>query len=176
MWAAKIDGEGGRLVTACDGMCDVMKSLGIAVDGGKDSLSMAARLKNGDIVCAPGTLVISTYAPCIDVTKVVTPDFKVPDSTSTIIAYIPMASKDQKHRLGGSALAQCYNQLGNEFPDLDDPEYFKRAFNTIQTLIKEGFILSGHDVSDGGLVTALSEMAFAGNCGLSASINSTKCK
>ncbi|KAE9556208.1 hypothetical protein FO519_000547 [Halicephalobus sp. NKZ332] len=174
MWAAKIEGEGGKLVYACDSMCDVMKSLGIAVDGGKDSLSMAARLKNGDIVCAPGTLVISAYAPCIDVTKVVTPDFKVPTSTPTVVVYVPMAAKDSKYRLGGSALAQCYSQLGNEFPDLDDPEYFKKTFNVIQTLIKEELILSGHDVSDGGFVTALLEMAFAGNCGLQVSINSKK--
>lgn len=78
MWAAKVDGEGGSLPKACDAMCSIMQELGIAIDGGKDSLSMAARLKNGDVVCAPGTLVISAYAPCPDITKVITPDFKVP--------------------------------------------------------------------------------------------------
>lgn len=79
MWAAKIDNEGSRLVEACDAMCQIMKELGIAIDGGKDSLSMAAKCPNetgNDIVKAPGTLVISAYAPCTDITNVLTPDFK----------------------------------------------------------------------------------------------------
>lgn len=78
MWAAKIEGEGGKLVQACDAMCKLMKELGIAIDGGKDSLSMAARLKNNEIVCSPGTLVISCYAPCPNIYKVITPDLKLP--------------------------------------------------------------------------------------------------
>uniref|UniRef100_A0A914YYR7 phosphoribosylformylglycinamidine synthase n=1 Tax=Panagrolaimus superbus TaxID=310955 RepID=A0A914YYR7_9BILA len=172
MWAAKVDGEGGKLVQACDAMCAVMKKLGIAVDGGKDSLSMAARCKNNEIVCSPGTLVISTYAPCTDIQKVITPDFKIPDEAPTVIVYISMANPRQKYRLGGSALAQCYSQMGNEFPDMDSPEYFKKAFNVVQKLIQEELLFSGHDVSDGGLITALLEMAFAGNCEIHASITS----
>ena len=83
-----------------------------------------------------------------------------------------MANPRQKYRLGGSALAQCYSQLGNEFPDMDEPEYFKKAFNVIQKLVLEQLVLSGHDVSDGGLITALLEMAFAGNCETHANITS----
>lgn len=75
MWAAKLPGEGARLVEACDAMCDIMRQLGIAVDGGKDSLSMAAKVGR-ETVKAPGTLVISAYAPCTDITKVITPDLK----------------------------------------------------------------------------------------------------
>ncbi|XP_074926759.1 phosphoribosylformylglycinamidine synthase [Chelonoidis abingdonii] len=110
MWAAKQAGEGAALVDACGAMCDVMAQLGVAVDGGKDSLSMAARVGT-DIVMAPGTLVISAYAVCPDITATVTPDLKCPDG-------------------------------------------------------KESVLSAGHDVSDGGLVTCLLEMAFAGNCGL----------
>uniref|UniRef100_A0AC34F5M4 Formylglycinamide ribonucleotide amidotransferase n=1 Tax=Panagrolaimus sp. ES5 TaxID=591445 RepID=A0AC34F5M4_9BILA len=172
MWAAKVDGEGGKLVQACDAMCTVMKTLGIAVDGGKDSLSMAARCKNNEIICSPGTLVVSTYAPCTDIQKVVTPDFKIPDEAPTVIVYVSMANPRQRYRLGGSALAQCYSQLGNEFPDMDSPEYFKKAFNVVQKIIQEELIFSGHDVSDGGIITALLEMAFAGNCEIHASITS----
>lgn len=84
MWAAKVGDEGARLVAACDAMCKVMGELGIAVDGGKDSLSMAAMVANPNnaddseatIVKAPGTLVISAYAPCTNITRVLTPDFK----------------------------------------------------------------------------------------------------
>ena len=69
MWAAKLPGEGAALYEACLGMCSLMKELGVAVDGGKDSLSMAARIDQ-EVVKAPGTLVISSYAPCPDITKV----------------------------------------------------------------------------------------------------------
>ena len=83
-----------------------------------------------------------------------------------------MANPRPKYRLGASALAQCYSQLGNEFPDMDSPEYFKKVFNVIQKLIQEELIFSGHDVSDGGLITTLLEMAFAGNCEIHANITS----
>ncbi|MEF9437698.1 MAG: AIR synthase-related protein, partial [Candidatus Mariimomonas ferrooxydans] len=63
-------------------------------------------------------------------------------------------------------MAQVYNQLGNEPPDVDDPKLLKITFRTIQLLIAKGLILSGHDRSDGGLITTLLEMAFAGNCGI----------
>ncbi|MDD3487370.1 MAG: phosphoribosylformylglycinamidine synthase subunit PurQ [Candidatus Moranbacteria bacterium] len=94
-----------------------------------------------------------------------TPDFKQPGSSRII--FIDLANG--KKRLGGSALAQCYGQLGNECPDLEDSEFLKRAFMAIQELIDKGLILAGHDVSDGGLIVTLLEMAFAGNCGFSIS-------
>lgn len=70
MWAAKLPGEGWALYEACEAMCEVMKAVGVGVDGGKDSLSMAARVGGQRVVKAPGDLVVSAYAPCIDVTKV----------------------------------------------------------------------------------------------------------
>jgi phosphoribosylformylglycinamidine synthase len=170
MWAAKLPGEGARLYDAAVAMRDIMLDLGIAVDGGKDSLSMAARVIHpsgeNEIVKSPGSLVISAYAPCPDITKVVTPDFKMPGQSK--ILYIDLGNG--KNRLGGSALAQCYNQIGDESPDVDDPQLLKNSFNIIQHFIDKGLILSGHDRSDGGLITTLLEMAFAGNCGIEINI------
>lgn len=164
MWAAKLPGEGAALYEACTAMCNLMGQLGIAIDGGKDSLSMAARV-SGETVKAPGTLVVSTYAPCPDIRCIVTPDLKGPiHSTSTVLMLVDLSGG--KSRLGGSALAQCFNQLGDSVPDVDNPNLFGSAFRTTQGLIAGNKILSGHDVSDGGLVTCLLEMAFAGNCGL----------
>jgi phosphoribosylformylglycinamidine synthase len=97
-----------------------------------------------------------------DITKVVTPDIKSPGHSQLIFIDI----SEQQARLGGSALAQVYGQVGNDSPDADDPEMLKRAFDAIQKLVSENLILAGHDVSDGGLITTLLEMAFAGNCGL----------
>ncbi|MBI4684619.1 MAG: phosphoribosylformylglycinamidine synthase [Nitrospirae bacterium] len=166
MWAAKLPGEGAMLYDAAVALRDIMLELGIAIDGGKDSLSMAAKVikKDGitETVKSPGTLVISAYATCPDITKVITPDIKMPGKSRLI--FIDLG--DSKNRLGGTALAHVYNQIGDESSDIDNPKLLKRAFNTIQKLISEGLILSGHDRSDGGLITTLLEMAFSGNCGM----------
>jgi phosphoribosylformylglycinamidine synthase len=172
MWAPKLPGEGSRLYDAAVAMRDLMIKLGIAIDGGKDSLSMAARVTKPDgtieIVKSPGTLVISAYVSCPDITKTVTPDLKAPGRGKLL--FIDLARG--KNRVGGSAIAQVFNQVGSESPDIDDPELLKHAFNAVQKLIKKGLVLSGHDRSDGGLITTLLEMAFAGNCGIEVNLPS----
>jgi len=166
MWAAKLPGEGAALYDAATAMRDIMLDLGIAVDGGKDSLSMAARapLPEGgeELVKAPGELVISAYVTCPDVRSTVTPDLELPGRGCLLLVDLGSG----KHRLGGSALAQVFNQIGDETPDVDDADALGRAFAAIQQLIASGVLTAGHDRSDGGLVTTLLEMAFAGNCGI----------
>lgn len=166
MWAAKLPGEGAKLYDAAVALSDILTELGIAIDGGKDSLSMAAQVRGKDgeteTVKSPGTLVISAYATCPDITKVITPDIKRPGQSRLI--FIDLGGG--KDRMGGSSLAHAYNQLGDTPPDVDDPDLLKRVFNTVQELISRDMILSGHDRSDGGLITTLLEMAFSGNCGI----------
>jgi len=137
-----------------------MAPLGIAVDGGKDSLSMAAKA-GGETVKAPGALVITNYAVCPDVSLTVTPDLK---STASVLYLIDLSGG--RRRLGGTALAQCYAQIGDCPPDMDDPDLLLRAFDAIQELIKARRLRSGHDISDGGILTAVLEMAFAGDIGI----------
>jgi phosphoribosylformylglycinamidine synthase len=160
MWAPKLPGEGAAIYDAARAMRDVMVAIGIAVDGGKDSLSMATMVA-GETVKSPRQLVISVYAAVPDIRAVITPDIKEPGS---VLVLVDLAGG--KNRLGGTALAQVQGQIGNESPDMDDPRLFKRAFVAVQELIRRGLILSGHDRSDGGLITTLLEMAFSGNCGL----------
>lgn len=163
MWAPKLPGEGAKIYDTAVAMRDLMTKLGIAIDGGKDSLSMATKVKeSGELVKSPGQLVLSGYCTVPDITKVVTPDLK---KAGSLLIFIDLAKG--KRRLGGSVLAQCYGQVGNECPDVEDPKLLKRAFNAIQRLVSEDLILSGHDVSDGGLIVTLLEMAFAGNRGIS---------
>ena len=122
MWAPKLPGEGSRLYDAAIAMRDVMIEFGMAVDGGKDSLSMAAKVTNPDgtseTVKSPGTLVISAYVTCPDITKTVTPDLKAPGKSKLL--FIDLGSG--QNRLGGSALAQVFGQVGDRSPDLDDPQ------------------------------------------------------
>ncbi|XP_026296488.1 phosphoribosylformylglycinamidine synthase [Apis mellifera] len=168
MWAAKLPGEGAALYDACSAMCSIMNDLGIAVDGGKDSLSMAARIGK-DIVKAPGTLVVSCYAPCPNIQQVVTPDLKAPAiGKNGYILFIDLSNG--KNRIGGTALAQVYKSLGNEVPDVQQIDILKNAFKAIQLLIAEEKILAGHDISDGGLITCLLEMCFAGISGINVNI------
>ncbi len=176
MWAAKLQGEGANIYDAALALKDILCELGIAIDGGKDSLSMAAKVINNDgnteIVKSPGTLVISAYATCPDISKVITPDIKRPGLSKLI--FIDVAGG--KCRLGGSALAQCYKQIGDECPDVNDTEVLENAFNAIQKMIDRDLILSGHDRSDGGLIVTLLEMAFGGNCGIKIKIQDSKFK
>jgi phosphoribosylformylglycinamidine synthase len=166
MWAAKLPGEGARLVDAAVAMRDLMIELGIAVDGGKDSLSMAALAPadsgGQETVKAPGALVISAYVTCPDVRKTVTPDLKLPGTGRLL--WVDLGGG--RNRLGGSALAHVYGQVGDQSPDVEDAGLLARAFEAVQQLIEDGRVSAGHDRSDGGLVTTLLEMAFAGNCGL----------
>ncbi|XP_058099116.1 probable phosphoribosylformylglycinamidine synthase, chloroplastic/mitochondrial [Magnolia sinica] len=161
MYAAKLDGEGADMYDAATALAESMIELGIAIDGGKDSLSMAAHA-SGEVVKAPGSLVISVYVTCPDITMTVTPDLKLGDDG--VLLHIDLAKG--KRRLGGSALAQVFDQVGNECPDLDDVPYLKSIFESIQELLSEGLISAGHDISDGGFIVCILEMAFAGNCGL----------
>uniref|UniRef100_A0A452E2K7 Phosphoribosylformylglycinamidine synthase n=1 Tax=Capra hircus TaxID=9925 RepID=A0A452E2K7_CAPHI len=177
MWAAKLPGEGAALADACEAMVAVMAALGVAVDGGKDSLSMAARV-GSETVRAPGSLVISAYAVYLKRPggrgMVSSPSFitgaVVPSGADDWghLLYVPLSPG--QHRLGGTALAQCFSQLGEQPPDLDVPENLVRAFSITQGLLKDRLLCSGHDVSDGGLITCLLEMAFAGNCGIEVDI------
>ncbi|XP_058099874.1 probable phosphoribosylformylglycinamidine synthase, chloroplastic/mitochondrial [Magnolia sinica] len=161
MYAAKLDGEGVDMYDAATALAESMIKLGIAIDGGKDSLSMAAHA-SGEVVKAPGSLVISVYVTCPDITMTVTPDLKLGDDG--VLLHIDLAKG--KRRLGGSALAQVFDQVGKECPDLDDVPYLKSIFESIQELLSEGLISAGHDISDGGFIVCILEMAFAGNCGL----------
>ncbi len=160
MWAPKLPGEGAALNDAARAMRDAMIATGMAVDGGKDSLSMATMV-NDETVKSPRELVISAYAAMTDITRVITPDIKQPGSRLLLVDLAP-----GRNRLGGTALAQTFAQLGNEAPDMDDPALVRRGFDAVQNLIDQGLIASGHDRSDGGLIVTLLEMAFSGNVGL----------
>ena len=167
MWAPKLPGEGAALRDAVKAMRDVMIPLGLGVDGGKDSLSMATMV-DGEVVKSPRELVVSLYAAVPDIRRKITPDLKKPGS---VLLFIDLSGGRQ--RLGGSALAQVYGQVGEQAADLDDPILLRRAFLGIQELISRQLISAGHDRSDGGLVTTLLEMAFSGNCGLSIDLPET---
>ena len=164
MYAAKLAGEGSKMYEACEALRDSMLALGAGIDGGKDSLSMAAKCGD-EIVKAPGMLTLTCYVTCPDIRLTVTPDLKSGGrKETTALLYVDLGKG--KARTGGSALAQVFNQVGNQSPDIDDFVEFKNAILVTQDLLDGETILAGHDRSDGGLAVTLMEMAFAGNCSI----------
>jgi phosphoribosylformylglycinamidine synthase len=157
MWACKNEGEDARLYEAVQACSDFATELGINIPTGKDSLSMKQKYPNEEVI-APGTVIISAAGNCSNITKVVEP---VLQKNGGSIYYINLSQDDFK--LGGSSFAQVLNKIGNDSPTIKDADFFKRAFNTIQNLIKDRQILAGHDIGSGGLITSLLEMCFADN-------------
>ncbi|MFN7603770.1 MAG: AIR synthase-related protein, partial [Bacteroidota bacterium] len=156
MWPAKNEGENARLYEAVKAVSDFACELGINIPTGKDSLSMTQKYPNGEVVYSPGTVIISTVAEASDIRKTVSPDLK-PVVGSTLF-YIDFSKDDLK--LGGSSLGQVLSSLGNDAPTIKDSNYFAKAFTTVQELVHQNLILAGHDISSGGLITALLEMCF----------------
>ncbi|ASB50210.1 phosphoribosylformylglycinamidine synthase [Alkalitalea saponilacus] len=157
MWPCKNKGEDARLYKAVEALSDFTTDLGINVPTGKDSLSMTQKYKDGDQVFSPGTVIVSSVGEVSDIRKVVEP--VLVRNSDTKLLHVDLSFDGLK--LGGSSFAQILNQLGNETPTVTDVEYFSQGFAAIQELIKNGLILAGHDISAGGLVTALLEMCFA---------------
>ncbi|MFM9836472.1 MAG: phosphoribosylformylglycinamidine synthase [Methylophilaceae bacterium] len=145
---------------------ELCPALGISIPVGKDSMSMKTLWnENGEskAVTSPISLVVTAFANVSDARKTLTPQLRI-DQGNTKLILIDLGHG--QNRMGGSALAQVYSQIGSETPDVDDASQLKAYFKIIQSLNAEGKILAYHDRSDGGLFVTLCEMAFAGHCGV----------
>jgi phosphoribosylformylglycinamidine synthase len=145
---------------------DLCPALGVSIPVGKDSLSMRMTWRDGDTdkaVTAPVSLVVTAFAHVDDARRVLTPQLAL-DRGETVLLLVDLCNG--RNRLGGSALAQVYGQLGDAAPDLDDAAAFAGFFETVQALHAQDKLLAYHDRSDGGLFATLAEMAFASRCGL----------
>jgi phosphoribosylformylglycinamidine synthase len=172
---------------------ELCPQLGISIPVGKDSMSMkttwfeeaggfgedlpakqVSRNQNGmgvkKEVIAPLSLIISAFAPTPDVRKTLTPQLVA--DTDTVVLLFDLGCG--QNRLGGSALAQVYKQVGDVAPDVDDAAKLKAFFNLIQRFNREGKLLAYHDRSDGGMFAALAEMSFASHVGLDVMLDELK--
>ncbi len=146
---------------------EMCPALGIAIPVGKDSLSMKTRwqdetTRTEKAVTAPLSVVITGFAPVLDVTKTLTPELKnIPDSCLLLIDL-----GQGKNRLGGSIFGQVQANIGDITPDCDNFEHLKNFFTSIQSLNQNGLIHAYHDRSDGGLMACVAEMMFASGLGV----------
>ncbi len=167
MAAAGHPGEDAKLYEAVEAVgMELCPALDLTVPVGKDSLSMKTVWEEGGeqkAVTSPVTLVISAFAPVVDARRTLTPQLRTDKGESRLLL-IDLGRG--KHRIGGSCLAQVYNQVGDETADLDQADDLRNLFNAIQALNEADLIWAYHDRSDGGLLITLAEMAFAGQCGL----------
>jgi len=172
MSAAGHGGEDAGLYEAVKAVGEELcPALGITIPVGKDSMSMKTTWEeNGEkkSVTAPLSLVISSFARVEDVRKTVTPQLRTDKGASRLLL---IDLGERKNRLGATALAQVYKQLGDKPADVVNVAKLKNFFDAMQALVAERKLLAYHDRSDGGLITTLVEMAFAGNCGVDVDIS-----
>ncbi len=162
MWPCRSQkGEDARLYKAVEALSNFCCDLGVNVPTGKDSLSMTQKYPDGSKIIAPGTVIVSSGGEVDDVRKVVSPVL-VNDKRSSLY-HIDFSFCEQ--RLGGSAFAQSLGKVGSDVPTVENPEYFVDCFNAVQELIRRGWVMAGHDISAGGLITTLLEMTFANTKG-----------
>ena len=164
MSSTKTADERGDLVRGVQAVSNMADALNVSIPVGKDSLSMNVNWKKDNeehAVTSPMTLNISSFSNVKDLNKSVTPEFSEADST-----ILHLWVHEDKYRMGGSSLYQSFKLFGGPTPDIDDIAAFKSLFDGTQKLLEDELILSMHDISDGGMVTALIEMALCSNTGL----------
>lgn len=171
MSAAGHKGEDAGLYAAVKAVGEELcPALGLTIPVGKDSMSMKTTWQeNGENkqVTAPLSLVISAFARVEDVRKTVTPQLRTDKGDSRLLL---IDLGEGNNRLGATALAQVYKQLGDNAADVVDSAKLKGFYGAIQQLVADDKLLAYHDRSDGGLIVTLAEMAFAGHCGVDVNI------
>ena len=162
MWPCRSqEGEDARLYAGVKALSDFCCDLHINVPTGKDSLSLSQQYPNGEKIISPGTVIVSAGGEVSDIKKVVSPVVK--NDSHCSLYHIDFSFDEQ--RLGGSAFAQSLGKVGDDVPTVKNAEYFADAFMAVQQMIEKGWILAGHDISAGGLITTLLEMCFANTKG-----------
>ncbi|HAO70302.1 MAG TPA: phosphoribosylformylglycinamidine synthase, partial [Gammaproteobacteria bacterium] len=171
MSASGHPGEDAKLFAAVKSVgMDLCPELGLTVPVGKDSMSMRSSwVENGEdkAVTAPLSLIITAFAKTPDARLQITPLLNTDEASELWLIDLGFG----QNRMGGSCLAQVYNQVGDVAPNLDDSAVFKSFFTVINQLNKDGLISAYHDRSDGGVITTLLEMAFTSHCGLDIQAN-----
>ncbi|CAP43099.1 phosphoribosylformylglycinamidine synthase [Bordetella petrii] len=171
MAACGVDGQDAALYDTVAAVSELCQAAGLSIPVGKDSLSMKTTWDHdGETrqVVAPVSLIVTAFAPVGDARASLTPQLRT-DAGDSVLIVIDLGRG--RHRMGGSILAQAYNQVGTSVPDIDAPQDLRSFFITIRTLAEAGVLLAYHDRSDGGLFATLCEMAFAGRTGISVNLD-----
>ena len=171
MAACGTPGQDAALFDTVAAVSDWCQTLGLSIPVGKDSLSMRTAWRDEDgehAVVSPVSLVVTAFAPVADVRATVTPQLRT-DAGDSVLLLIDLG--EGRQRMGGSVLGQVYGGIGAETPDMQDGNLLRTAFLALRDLVARGWVLACHDRSDGGLLAAAAEMAFAGRVGVSLNLD-----
>lgn len=171
MAACGAEGQDAALFDTVAAVSQWCQALDLSIPVGKDSLSMRTTWdQDGESreVLAPVSLIVTAFAPVADVRKTLTPELRT-DSGDTSLILIDLGKG--RRRMGASILSHAFNQIGDQAPDLDDPQVLRACFEAVRSLADDGAILACHDRSDGGLLATVAEMAFAGHTGVSLNLD-----
>jgi phosphoribosylformylglycinamidine synthase len=171
MAACGVEGQDAALYDTVSAVSELCQAVGLSIPVGKDSLSMRTSWEEeGEkrAVISPVSLIVTAFAPVGDVRATLTPQLRA-DVGDSVLIVIDLGRG--RHRMGGSILAQVFNQVGESTPDIDDAAQLRAFFVTIRTLAEAGILLAYHDRSDGGLCATVCEMAFAGKTGISINLD-----
>jgi phosphoribosylformylglycinamidine synthase len=152
---------------------ELCPALGISIPVGKDSLSMrtqwadAAGSGEKKKVTSPVSLIVTAFASLADVRGTLTPQLNATEDTTLVLVDLGHG----RNRMGGSILAQVLDQVGDEVPDLDNPQDLVNLVKAVNALREQGLVLAYHDRSDGGLFASACEMAFAGHVGVALTVD-----
>ena len=149
---------------------ELCPALGVAIPVGKDSLSMRTQWQDGGQtkkVTSPVSLVVTAFASLSDVRGTLTPQLQAQGDTTLVLVDLGKG----RHRMGGSILAQVLDQPGGDVPDLDEARDLVNLVHAVNALRTQGRLLAYHDRSDGGLLAAVAEMAFAGQVGVALNVD-----
>lgn len=171
MAACGVEGQDAALYDTVSAVSEWCQALGLSIPVGKDSLSMRTTWQSQEgnrEVVSPVSLIVTAFAPVADVRATLTPQLRT-DAGDTVLILVDLGQG--RHRLGGSVLAQVYNQTGDAVPDIDDAAMLASFFSVVRSQAERGRILAYHDRSDGGLLATVSEMAFASRVGVSLNLD-----
>ncbi|MDI9233568.1 phosphoribosylformylglycinamidine synthase [Limnohabitans lacus] len=150
---------------------ELCPALDISIPVGKDSLSMRTQWQSEGLthkVTSPVSLIITAFASLPDVRGTLTPQLDAQEADTSLLL---IDLGQGQNRMGGSVLGQVLGQFGDSVPDLEDPQNLIKLVAAVNDLRAKGQILAYHDRSDGGLLAAVAEMAFAGHVGVALNVD-----
>lgn len=158
IWPFPDEESMGSLDAAVDAVVDCMNAMQRSVVSGKDSLSSTYRGKDGQVIKIPPVLCMSVFGRIPNVEQTITSDIKREGSRLYLVGALDT-------NMGGSTYYDVNGLVGNEVPKIDLGT-LPQVLRVMHQAIKSGEVLACHDVSEGGIVSAVAEMAFGGNCGV----------
>ncbi len=132
---------------------------------GKDSLSSTLTLDDG-VIEAPYNLTVTVAGNIPNVAHTVSNDIKSPGSVLVLVGAQDLEA------MGGSIYYTEHHGVSTQVPDTDMKQFHQTA-RSVHAAIQTGSVLAAQDVSEGGVISTITQMLFGGDCGADITISDT---